>query len=285
MRTFAGAAPDAIDRVGRSTARLPLVQKAARLGYATRGVVYGVIGVLALALAAGAGGRTTDSPGAIASIASAPAGRILVAGVAAGFAALGLWLTFDAIADTAGRRRSGAWAILSRVGQAFSGLAYGSLAYAAVRLALLQPAVRGGNAAARSWTASALDLPAGRALVLAAAAIALFVGVRQIWLGVQRGFERDLDLSRMSRWLRAWASRLGMLGFAAQGVVFATVGLFLGRAGLENNPREARGFDGALQALARQAPGTALLAAVAIGLLAYAAFAFIEGAYRKIGTR
>jgi hypothetical protein len=276
---------EAVERAGRRTARRPVFQNAARVGYAARGAVYAVIAVLALALAAGAGGRTTDSKGAVASIASAPAGRILVAVLALGLAALGLWLVVDAIADTGGRRRSGAWAVASRAGQAVSGLAYGSLAYAAVRLALLQDGGRGGDAAARSWTARALELPAGRILVFGAAAVALFVGAKQIWNGLGRRFVEQLELSRMSPRLRRWASRLGAVGFTAQGVVFGVVGILIARAALEHDPRQARGFDGALQEIARQPPGTALLAAVAVGLLAYAAYAFIDGAYRKMGGR
>jgi hypothetical protein len=76
-----------------------------------------------------------------------------------------------------------------------------------------------------------------------------------------------------------------MAGFATQGLVFALVGLFFAQAALERDPGEATGFDGALQVIARQPLGMALLAATAVGLLAYAAYAFIEGAHRRMGGR
>src|SRR5512133_3929609 len=136
MRTLGRAGGRwAIEQAGREAAREPVLRGAARVGYVARGAVYAVMGLLALALAVGAGGRTTDSKGAIATIAAAPAGRVLVALLAAGLAALALWLVVDAIADPGGRRRSGGMALASRAGQLVSALAYGSLAYAAVRLA------------------------------------------------------------------------------------------------------------------------------------------------------
>jgi hypothetical protein len=243
------------------------------------------MGLLALALAAGLGGRTTDSRGALATVASAPAGRAMVALLAAGLAALGAWLVIDAVADTDGRNRSGWKAAVIRAGRAISGLAYGSLAVAAVRLASHRPAGLGGDEAARSWTARALELPAGRALVLAGGAIAVVVGARRIWSGLRRSFLQDLDLARMSATLRRWASRAGAVGITTQGVVFVLVGLFFAQAAFERDPREATGFDGALATIARQPLGMALLAATALGLLAYAAYSFLEGAHRRLGGR
>jgi hypothetical protein len=283
VRNPAAEGWQAVERAGRRTARRPWLRAAARIGYGAKGIVYAVMGVLALALAVGAGGRTADTKGAIATIAGAPAGRVLVAALAAGLAALALWLVVDAVADAEGKRRSGAWAVASRAGEAISGLAYGSLAYAAVRLALLRGPGRGGDAAARSWTASALDLPGGQVLVLAGAAVVLVVGGRQIWIGARRGFLEQLDLARMSAGLRRWAARAGAAGLVTQGAVFALVGIFFAQAAVERDPREATGFDGALEVVARQPLGMALLAVAAVGLLAYAAHAFIEGTHRKIG--
>lgn len=255
----------------------------AAAGYVAKATVYAVMGALSLSLALGAGGRTTDSRGAIATVADAPAGRVLVALLAAGLVALAVWLVFDAVADTLGRRRSGAWAMASRVGQGLSAIGYASLAFAAVRLALLQGAGPGGDEAARTWTARALALPGGRALVFAGAGVALFIAGRQIWIAVGRRFEEQLDLGRMGAFLRAWAARLGTFGFVAQGTVIGLVGAFFAQAAFEGQPHEATGFDGALQAIARQPLGMALLGATALGFLAYAAFAVIEGTHRRLG--
>jgi Domain of Unknown Function (DUF1206) len=241
--------------------------------------------VLALRLALGEGGRTTDSKGAIATIAHGPLGGVLVVALAVGLVGMALWFEVQAIADPDREWRRGPWAVVARVGQGLAGLGYASLAVAAVRLAFGESAGPGGDAAARSWTARVLALPAGRVLVVVGAAIVLVVGARQIWNGVGRKFLKHVDLVRAGARVRRWAARLGVVGFTTQGIVFVLVGLFFAQAALERDPREATGFDGALATLARQPFGSALLAVAALGLLAYAAFALVEGRFRRIGGR
>jgi len=274
-----------VERAGDRSVRQPWVRTLARAGYVAKGAVYTVIGVLALRLALGEGGRTTDSKGAVATIAQAPLGAVLVVALAVGLVGMALWFEVQAIADPDGERRRGAWAMLSRLGQGIAGLGYASLAVAAVRLAFGESAGPGGDAAARSWTARVLELPAGRALVVVGAGIVLVVGVRQIWSGLGRKFLKHVDLASAGSRVRRWATRLGAAGFTAQGLVFVLVGLFFAQAALERDPGEATGFDGALATLARQPFGSVLLAVAALGLLAYAVFAFVEGRYRRIGGR
>jgi hypothetical protein len=72
-----------------------------------------------------------------------------------------------------------------------------------------------------------------------------------------------------------WVERLARLGYAAKGVVYATVGILaiqaaLGRGGATTGPQ------GALQTIASQPLGTLLLAIVGIGLLGYALWRFVE---------
>jgi hypothetical protein len=273
-----------VEQAGRRTARHPWMQALGRAGYASKGVVYAVVGALALALAVGvAGGTTTDSKGAIATIAGAPAGRTLVVLLAAGLAGLAVWLVLDGSADPGGRRRSGAWGVASRAGEVVAGLAYASLGLAALRLGAGEGAGPGGDEAARSWTARALELPAGRWLVLVAAGVAVFIGGHQIWIGLRRRFMEHLDLAGMGARLRRLAPPLGAAGFSVQGLVFVLVGLFFAQAAIEREPHEATGLDGALETIARQPLGMALLAAAALGLLAYAAFAFVEARHRRLG--
>jgi hypothetical protein len=272
-----------VQQAGDRSANAGLVRRLARAGLAARGFVYAVIGVLALRVALGAGGATTDSKGAIATVARAPFGKALVLALAVGLAGMALWMVLQAIGGRA--RRSGAGAALSRIGQGVAGLGYGVLAYAALRLAFGESAGPSGNRAAQAWTARALELPGGRWLVLAGAAVVAFVGGRQIWMGIRRKFLEKLDLARASAPLRRWAGGLGTAGLAAQGAVFVLVGVFFAAAAVRHSPREATGFDGALAAIAGQRPGTALLFAVALGLLAYAAFSAIEARHSRLDGR
>ena len=65
-------------------------------------------------------------------------------------------------------------------------------------------------------------------------------------------------------------------------VVFGLIGLFLVKAAWEFDSKEARGLDGALLELAQQPYGGLLLGAVAVGLLAYAFYCFVQARYRRI---
>ena len=65
-------------------------------------------------------------------------------------------------------------------------------------------------------------------------------------------------------------------------LVFAPDRLFLVKAAWEFDPKEARGLDGALLELSQQPYGAFLLGAVAIGLLAYGLYCFVQARYRRI---
>jgi hypothetical protein len=272
---------DGLERAGRRSATHPWLRRLARAGFAARGLVYAIVGTLALLLALGEGGRTTDPRGAVATIARAPFGRALVISLAVALAGLALWMLFDALVDPE-RRRSGVGGALSRIGEAIAALGHGALALAALRMALGARSGPRGEQIAESWTARALALPAGRWLVLAAAGVVIVVGVRQAWIGAGRRFFEQLDVSGMSARRRRWASAVGVAGHSAQGVLFVLVGVFFAQAALRYDPAEVVAFDGALAAVARQPWGAALLGAVAIGVLAHAAYSLVEAAHRRL---
>lgn len=274
---------DGIERAGDRSAGHPWLRTLARAGFAARGVVYAIVGTLALRLALGEGGRATDARGAVAALARAPFGQALVIALSVALAGLALWMLIDAAVDPERRRRSGFVAVASRVGKAIAALGHGALALAALRLALGARAGPRAERVAESWTARALELPAGRWLVLVAASVVLIVGARQCWIGVGRRFMERLEVGRMSARRRRWASRLGAAGHCAQGLLFLLVGSFFAQAALRHDPAEVIGFDGALATVARQPWGMALLAVVALGVLAHAGFSVVEAAHRRFG--
>jgi hypothetical protein len=108
------------------------------------------------------------------------------------------------------------------------------------------------------------------------------VGIRQIRIGALRVFESWLVLQRMRPALRRWGGRLGTIGYCTQGAIFTLVGLSLAAAVVEQQASAAKGFDGVLSAIAHVPYGEVPLAAAGFGLLAYAAFAVVEGKYKKM---
>lgn len=275
--TWRGGLHDALVRC----ARHPLVRRLARAGFLARGAVYAVVAALALALALGHGGETTDTRGALAALAATRVGRSLLVLLGVALAGLAVWFVLEALAPALRPPPNPVWAVVSRIGNALAAIAYFVLAVAAERLAIGEGAGPPTQRLARTWTGRVLELPGGRWLVLATAAVVVFVGARQAWRGVRRSFLEDLDGRHRARGrLGWWAGPLGAVGFAVQGTVFVLVGVFFAWAGLRNDPRMATGFDGALAAIASQRWGTALLGAVSLGLFAYAGYSLVEGRYR-----
>lgn len=274
-------AGDGVERAGAHAAAHPAVRRLARFGFLCKAAVYSVLSALALLAAAGLGGRTTDSRGAIAAIAREPYGRALVAVLAVGMLALGVWFVIAAVADRGGQRRDWTGAVM-RIAKAIGGLMYIGLGAWAAGLALGGGPGPSSNTLARSLTGRALELPGGRLLVAIGGAVALVIAVHQMRTGWKARTRPELAVERMGPRLRSWAPRLSLVGYGAQGLVFALMGVFLLQASIENDPGEATGFDGALAVVARQPSGMALLAVVALGLLAYAATAAIEGRYKRL---
>jgi hypothetical protein len=237
-----------------------------------------ILGGLAMVAAKG-GGPAPDSRNALATLLSQPFGAVLLCATALGFLAFAAWRFVQAglDADRVGRSTKG---ILRRVGFAAGGVVALGLAFTAVRLAFMG-AARGGDAAARDWTASFMALPAGRLLVGGAGLVLIGAGCGQAAKAWTASFERVLALSPGAR---RWAPPLGRLGYAARAVVFGLIGVFLCIAALDANAREAKGLSVALKTLEGQPYGWALLGATGLGLLAFGAFQFVMARYRVIAT-
>jgi hypothetical protein len=255
----------------------------ARWGYATKGLVYLLIGALALKLALGLGGAATSRAGALRVIDVGPVGRVLLAIITVGLIGYALWSLLRAAVDPEGAGR-GLKGAAQRVGYAIIGVSYATTAYAALRIVLGSGGGGGGagsDAATRSWTARLLALPFGVALVVVVGLVVIGVAAFLGYRAYAAKLDRRLDLSRLSAQGRRAVLVLGRGGYAALGVVFGLVGLFLVVAALRHNPHEARGLGGALADLLQQPYGHVLLAVVALGLIAYGGYALVQARYRR----
>jgi len=255
------------------------LETAARLGFGARGLVYGLVGGLALLAAFGAGGQTGGSRSALATLIDQPFGRIMLGAVALGLAFFALWQAVAALTD-ADRRGTSFKGLALRAAQGGSAVIYAGLALSALGLALGWSTGGGSeDAAARDWTAWLMQKPFGRWLV---GAVGLgLAGTGVAW--IVKGWRGDvLERLALPADARRWALPLGRLGFAARGVVFVIIGGFVVIAAMRSSSRQVRGLGGALEALQAQPYGWALLAATALGLLAFGGFALVQAFYRRI---
>jgi len=270
-----------MERELRRAANSPWVERLARLGYLAKGVVYAVVGVLALQVALGTGGKTTDTQGALATLAQSSAGTALLAVVAVGLVGYVLWRVVQAWMDPDGKG-SKPKGLVQRGGYLLSAAVHASLAVAAFRLVLGKGGGgKGGEQSTQEWTARLMSQPFGQALVATVGIAIAALGVWQAYKAWKEKFLEKLQLRGLRPEQERWTVRISKLGIAARGVVFLMVGLFLVQAALTANPRRAHGLDGALETLAAQPFGDVLLALVAAGLVAYALYMAVEARYRR----
>ena len=256
----------------------PWIERLARAGYVAYGMVYVLVGVLALRAAFGGGGETTGQEGALRSILLAPLGRILLGLVAAGLVAYAVWRLFQGVQDPEDEGGN-AKGVVRRLDHVLNGLFHAGLAFSAGQLAL---GSSGSGGSPDDWTATLMSQPLGRWLALVAGAVIFGAGLYQFYKAYKADFRDELKSHEMSRREEAWTTRSGRLGYAARGVVFGVIGVFLLQAALRADPQEARGLGGALETMARQPFGPYLLGLVAAGLVAYGAFMFVVARYRRI---
>jgi hypothetical protein len=261
----------------------PWVAKLIRLGYGAKGLLYCLIGGLALLAAFGTGGgQTTGSRGVMQTISGQPFGRVLLCVIAVGLAGYALWQFFRTAFDPEHDANDyHPKALGRRVVYLGSGILHAGLVVAAVKL-LSGYGGQDDNENARSWTATLMSHSGGRWLVGAIGLGFVGVGLWQVYKGYRADLDKQLALGRMSAGGHRLAIWAGRLGIAARGIVFVVVGCLLTLAAYRENPQEAKGLGGALDALQQQPYGPWLLAGVAVGLFAYGVYLFIRARYRRI---
>ena len=248
---------------------VPSLELLTRIGFAARGVMYALIGYLALRF-----GRSESGSGALAYIAEG-SGKWLLAAMALGFVAYGVWRLSEAWVDTEGHGTD-AKGVIVRLGGVVSGVVHFGLAFLAGRLAFGDRDRGGGGVEAQQGAETALDLPGGAILLAVAGAALIAAGLWQVLKGVRADFLRHLDARAAHR---SWVNWLGRAGYTARGIVFVMSGWFVLRAGRSSDPEEAGGLEEALAALSGN-----LLYLIASGLLLFGLFSFVEARYRRINN-
>jgi len=249
----------------------------ARAGFVSRGFVYGIIGLLALKLAIGSGGKATDQEGAMRTLAHQPLGRTMLVALAIGLAGYAMWRFTRA---ALGRGPEGSDQGFDRIAALASGLVYSAFFVLAIKILL--DASGGQTSSPKETTAGVLSWPAGPLLVGLAGLVFVGIAGYQAYRGVTQDFLHDSKTEEMRPEVKTFVSRIGTVGHLARAVVFGLVGAFLIKAAVEYEPRAAVGLDGALAKVAHQTYGHFMLGVVACGLIAFALYSVSDARYRRI---
>jgi len=244
------------------------IERLARSGYAAKGIVYMLIGILAFQAAFNWGGQVTGSKGAFRTIASQPFGKVLLFLVAVGLYGYVVWRFTQAFRDPE-HNDKGLSAFGRRASYFISGLIYGSLATVAMRIVFSSPSGSSGGDSTTQRTASVLSEPFGQWLVALGGVVIVAYGFYCFYKAYSTKFRRQLKLAEMSPKEEKWSTRIGRFGLTAKGVVLVIIGYFFIQAARASAPNQARTTEGALQTIQQQPYGAWLMGIVALGLIAY----------------
>ncbi|MGX1546189.1 DUF1206 domain-containing protein [Streptomyces adustus] len=266
-----------VERVARGS----VTEGAARAGLVAQGVIYLLVGVLALRIAAGDGGHQADRGGALAEIADQPFGDVLLWALGIGVVGMVVWRLSEAVFGAVGpdgrKPHMRLLAVVRCVFYVF--VAFSVLAFAAGAGGSGSGA---GDRESKDVTARVLHLPAGQWLV---AAVGAGIVVAGVWIGaraVVRSYRDELKLAEMSRGARRLVDVTGVAGGAARGLVFAAAGVFAVLAAVDYDPDRAKGLDDSLRAFAGTPLGPSLLGCVAAGLALFGVFSFAMARWRRV---
>ena len=258
----------------------------ARGGLVAKGVSFGIVGILAIGVAAGSAGKATSRQGALQILAQHTWGTVLLVLLAIGFAGYAIWRFVQTFAE---REEDGGekgtlkkWG--KRAGYIGRGLIYAALTFTTIKILIGSAGQQSQNEKAHKTTAAVLDWPGGRWIVGIAGLCIIGAGLWNFYRGITKKFEDNWRTGEMSELERAWGARAGIAGHLARGLVFSLIGVFVAKAATEYDPKHAMGLDGALQKLADASYGSFLLALTAAGLLCYGFFCLVDARYRDVST-
>ncbi|WP_411152874.1 DUF1206 domain-containing protein [Streptomyces sp. A30] len=252
---------------------------AARAGLTARGVIYLLVGVLALQIAFGDGKRQADRGGALAELADQPFGAALLWALGIGLVGMALWRLSEVLFGSVGPDgRKARKRLLSAVRCAF----YTFVAYSVISFAAGSGGSGSSDEQSKDVTARLLEVPAGQWLVGGAGA---GIAVAGVWIAVRaalRKYHDKLRLGQMSLRTRRLVDVTGVAGGVARGAVFAVAGAFAVRAAVDYDADRAKGLDDTLRSFADTPLGPWLLVCVAAGLVLFGVFSFAMARWRRV---
>ncbi|MFJ2766368.1 DUF1206 domain-containing protein [Streptomyces sp. NPDC087300] len=266
----------------RRVAKGRTVAAVARAGFVGRGVLYLLVGAIALRIAfSDSGGQQADRGGAVAEIADRPFGNALLWLLGAALAGMALWRLSELFFGQAGPEGRSASKRAMSGGRA---VFYGFVSYSVLAYAAGDKGSGSGSSDKQTQdvTAKALDWPGGQWIVAAGGAAVLGAGLWIAGRALLRKFRDRLRIGEMSRRVRRGADVLGVTGGTARGVLFATAGGFAVAAALRHEPGKAKGMDDTLRSFTDTAAGPWLLALIAVGLAAFGLFSWVNARWRRI---
>jgi hypothetical protein len=261
----------------RRASNSPVARALARAGLTARGILYILIGWIAILVALGQSSHEADQQGALQLLAGQPYGLVSLWLLGIGFAGYALWRLSEAVFGVTGDGNGAGPRLKSLV----RAVIYAFFAYLTFKVI---SGAGGGSQASRQQdlTAKVMHHPGGQWLVAIVGLAIVIAGLVLVLEGIRRKFLKYLRLSEMSPRTRRLVEWLGTIGTAARGAVFALAGVLVVEAAVAYKPAKAGGIDKALLTLRNQPFGEVLLFLAALGLIIFGIYGLCEARWRKV---
>jgi Domain of Unknown Function (DUF1206) len=270
------ASAPGVTRTARQASRSPAAHFLARAGLTARGIIYILVGWVAVLVALGHSSREADQTGALQLLAGKSYGLVSLWLLGIGFAAYALWRLSEAAFGVTGER-PGAGPRLKSLGRA---IIYAGLSY--LTFTVIAGTERSQSSRQQDITATAMQHTTGRVLVGVVGLVVVVCGIALVVEGARRKFMKHLQTARMSARTRRVVEVLGITGTIARGLVFALVGVLVIDAAVTHKAAESGGIDKALLTLRDQPFGEFLMLLAALGLLVFGVYGLCEARWRKV---
>ena len=257
------------------------LERLARFGCLTKGLVYFILGFLSLRLAMGVSSTTTNSKGALKFISNQPLGKPALVVVAIGLVSYTLWRLLEAINPYSFELSRDK--VVKRLSLLASGISYGSLAFSATKIVLNMKVTY--QDTTTDWTATLMSQPFGQLLVMSVGLVVIGVGCTFFYRAFRKPISQQFHLvfPRNFRFTKI-LTNVSKFGIMARGFIFMLIGFFLVQSGRKFDPETAAGLDQILEMVATQPQGKIFLTAIALGLIAYSLHMLIEAKYRDFSS-
>jgi len=272
-----------IHKESKAFSSSPIIEYLTRIGYGTRGLIYGIIGLLAIMVAFGIYGSLQDQQGVIASLGQQLFGRVLLGIMLIGLIGYSLWGLIRAFLNPL-HKGNDFKGILERVGFFISAVAYAILIPPTYNFIFgMSNAAQNGaqGIQMRNIVSTIFLMPLGRWIVGLIGLIVLGTGVFQVYHGVRHNFDSQIKPYALTSKQAKIVRIMGRFGILGRSVVFFLVGLFLLFAAYHANSAEVKGIDGALLILLHEPYGYWLLGITALGLIAFGCYSLLSAFWFK----
>jgi Domain of Unknown Function (DUF1206) len=263
-------------RPARRASHSPAAHFLARAGLTARGVIYILVGWVAVLVALGHSSREADQQGALHLLAGKSYGLVSLWLLGLGFAGYALWRLSEAAFGVTGDR-PGAGPRLKSLARA---VIYAGLSY--LTFTVISGTDRSQSARQQDMTATAMQHPVGRVLVGVAGLVIVACGITLVVEGARKKFMKYLQTARMSARVHRVVKLLGTTGTIARGLVFALAGALVIDAAIAHKASESGGIDKALLTLRDQPFGELLMMLAALGLIVFGVYGLCEARWRKV---